>query len=291
MILFVSGRCDIVAFYSEWFKERYEEGYVDVRNPFNPKAVSRIFFEHADMIVFCTKNPSPILDFLPQIRQPILFHVTLTPYHDEIEPFVKDKHEIIKDIQRLSKILSKEQIYVRYDPIFISEKYTFDYRIRAFTRLCEQLDGFVSHIIVSFMDEYKNVQKNKDVLKHQQMNHEEMKTLLVCLAHIAHLHHMTLQTCAENIEIETEGFIKESCVSKRLAFEITNKKYKKWQARQCGCVEMADIGVYNSCGHYCKYCYANYDESQIEKNRKKHDVHSSLLIGTLHEDDQIKERK
>ena len=34
MILNVSGRTDIVAFYSKWFMNRYKEGYVDVRNPF-----------------------------------------------------------------------------------------------------------------------------------------------------------------------------------------------------------------------------------------------------------------
>ena len=39
MILNVSGRTDIPAFYSEWFINRYREGYVDVRNPFNKKLV------------------------------------------------------------------------------------------------------------------------------------------------------------------------------------------------------------------------------------------------------------
>ena len=57
MILNVSGRCDIVAFYMEWFMNRYKEGYVDVRNPFNPNLVSRINFSDVDLILFCTKNP------------------------------------------------------------------------------------------------------------------------------------------------------------------------------------------------------------------------------------------
>lgn len=52
MILNVSGRTDIVAFYIE---NRYREVFVDVRNPFNPKLVSRIYFEDVDMILFCTK--------------------------------------------------------------------------------------------------------------------------------------------------------------------------------------------------------------------------------------------
>ena len=79
MILNVSGRTDIVAFYMEWFMNRYHNGYVDVRNPFYPKQVSRIFFENVDAILFCTKNPIPILKYIPEIQKPILFHVTLTP--------------------------------------------------------------------------------------------------------------------------------------------------------------------------------------------------------------------
>ena len=45
MILNVSGRTDIVAFYSKWFMNRYNEGYVDVRNPFYPKLVNTMEVE------------------------------------------------------------------------------------------------------------------------------------------------------------------------------------------------------------------------------------------------------
>ena len=91
MILNVSGRTDIVAFYSKWFMNRYNEGFVDVRNPFNPKLVSRINFTDVDLILFCTKNPIPILKELKNIKHPILFHVTLTPYGRDIEPNVPPK--------------------------------------------------------------------------------------------------------------------------------------------------------------------------------------------------------
>lgn len=67
MILNISGRTDIVAFYSEWLMNRFLEGYVDVRNPFYPKLVSRIYFENVDLLVFCTKNPLPILNYLDKI--------------------------------------------------------------------------------------------------------------------------------------------------------------------------------------------------------------------------------
>ena len=53
---------------------------------------------------------------------------------------------------------------------------------------------------------------------------------------------------------------------------------------------MVDIGVYNSCGHFCKYCYANYDEKKVCAHFKKHNKNSSLLIGDLEEEDIIKVR-
>ena len=88
MILNVSGRTDIVAFYTPWFMNRYKEGYLDVRNPFNPKLVSRINFSNVDLILFCTKNPLPIIDRIKEIDKPIIFHVTLTPIYQTISLFL-----------------------------------------------------------------------------------------------------------------------------------------------------------------------------------------------------------
>lgn len=59
MILSVSRRTDIPAFYSEWFFNRLREGYIDVRNPMNIHQVSRVKItpDVIDCIVFWTKNP------------------------------------------------------------------------------------------------------------------------------------------------------------------------------------------------------------------------------------------
>ena len=118
MIFNVSSRTDVVAFYSDWFINRYKEGFVDVRNPFNSKVVSRINFSDVDLILFCTKNPIPILKFLKDIDKPIIFHVTLTPYKSDIEPNVPSKREIIKSIKELSSIVGVDNLFIRYDPIF-----------------------------------------------------------------------------------------------------------------------------------------------------------------------------
>ena len=289
MILNVSGRTDIVAFYSEWFMNRYREGFVDVRNPFYYHMVSRIYFKDVDLILFCTKNPLPILDQLKEINKKILFHVTLTPYKEDIEPKVLKKN-IIEGIKRVSKIIGKDYVYVRYDPIFLNDKYTVDYHIKAFDSMCSMLDGYVHHIIVSFLDEYKNVNKNKTILKNRMIKEKEYRKIGFYFSSIAKRHRMCVQTCCEERNLVEYGFIKDDCISRDLAYKLTKKKYKKWKVRDCQCVEMVDIGVYNSCGHFCKYCYANYDEKKVCAHFKKHNKNSSLLIGDLEEEDIIKVR-
>ena len=99
MILNVSGRTDIVAYYTPWFLNRIKAGFFDVRNPFFPKQVSRIFYRDVDAIVFCTKNPIPIIPHLSEIQKPCVFHITITPYKKEIEPHVPPKGKVIEAIK------------------------------------------------------------------------------------------------------------------------------------------------------------------------------------------------
>lgn len=294
MVLNVSGRTDIVAFYSDWFIERYKEGYIDVRNPFYPKLISRIYFKNVDLILFCTKNPIPILDKLKYIDKPILFHVTLTPYKKDIEPNVLPKGIIIEAIKKLSKVIGIDNLTIRYDPIFISDKYNLDYHIKAFDKLCSLLNGYVNKIIVSFIDDYKNVRKNEKILNFREFTEKDYEIIGKNFSRIAKENSMTVQTCFENRNLVEYGFIKGECLSHELAYKLTGKKYKTWKARKgtnCNCVEMVDIGVYNSCKHFCKYCYANYDEKQVNNNFNSHFKDSSLLVGRIEKDDLIKERK
>lgn len=293
MILFVSGRTDIIAFYSKWFLNRLKAGFFDVRNPFNPKLVNRINLENVDAFLFCTKNTLPILLYLKNIDKPILFHITLTPYKDDIEPNVPSKKEIIEAIKKISQQIGVDNAIVRYDPIFLSSKYNLEYHIKAFEKLCFLLNGYVKEIIVSFLDDYKNVRKNNKILNYRELNENDYQTIGLNFSRIAKKYNMIVQTCFEERNLSEYGFKIGDCLSKELAFKLTGKKYPKWKARKegkCNCVAMVDIGEYNTCSHFCKYCYANYDERKVKENRLRHDPNSSLLIGTLKDDDIIKER-
>jgi hypothetical protein len=73
MILNTGGRTDTVQYYSEWLLNRFREGYVLSRNPLFPNIVNRIELnsETLDVVVFCSKDYSPILSrrLLPLLIQ------------------------------------------------------------------------------------------------------------------------------------------------------------------------------------------------------------------------------
>lgn len=294
MILFASGRTDIPAFYSNWFINRVKAGFVDVRNPFNQKLVSRIYFSDVDLIMFCSKNPLPMINKLKMLKVPVLFHVTITSYGKDVEPNIPDKRLIIEGVKKLSLVLGIDNVVVRYDPIFLSDKYNVDYHIKAFDKLCKNLNGYVNKIIVSFMDEYKNVRSNKNILKYRAITKEDHKKIGEAFSKSAMDNGMSVQTCFEDEDLTQYGFVNGECLSHELAYILTGKKFKSSNVRKekkCECVQMVDIGDYNSCMHMCKYCYANYDEKAVSNNFERHDDNSSLLIGSIQRDDVIKVRK
>ncbi|MFQ7551470.1 MAG: DUF1848 family protein [Blautia marasmi] len=122
MILSVSRRTDVPAYYSDWFFERIEAGYACVRNPVSRHQVSRISLapEVVDCIVFWTKNPAPMLERLSLLKGYMYyFQFTLTGYGRDVEPGLPDKKRVlIPAFRSLAGSLGAERVIWRYDPIF-----------------------------------------------------------------------------------------------------------------------------------------------------------------------------
>ena len=57
----------------------------------------------------------------------------------------------------------------------------------------------------------------------------------------------------------------------------------------CACLLGTDIGAYDTCGHLCRYCYANANAALVRENMKKHDLKSPFLIGNSQPGDVIHE--
>lgn len=68
LIVSASRATDIPAFYSNWFFNRLSKGYVRWRNPYNGRD-SYVSYTNTKFIVLWSKNPEPILPFLPMLRQ------------------------------------------------------------------------------------------------------------------------------------------------------------------------------------------------------------------------------
>ena len=57
------------------------------------------------------------------------------------------------------------------------------------------------------------------------------------------------------------------------------KMKDKVQRNVCGCMVSKDIGMYNTCSHFCVYCYANTSKILVQKNRSKHSDESESILG------------
>ncbi len=296
MIINASGRCDICAYYSSWFMNRIRAGFVDVRNPFNPHQVSRILLDsqHVDFIVFCTKNPIPMLQYIDQISFPMLFHITLTGYHKDIEPQVPDKKAIIQAIKVLSSKIGKDRIVLRYDPIIINERYTIAYHQKAMESLLKTLHQDIAKCVISFVDMYKNTKENFQCMNIKECTQKDMDAIGEVFGKLAKQYQIEIQTCAESIDLSKYGIKQGKCfdeeeLSSMVGYAI--QVSKKGVRSSCACIETVDIGAYNCCFHGCLYCYANYDKQQLVSNLHQHDQASSLLLGNLSKKDQIHIRK
>ena len=121
MILNTGNRTDIPAFFSDWFFNRIQEGFVCVRNPYFPHQVTKYILDPQviDIICFCTKNPKPMLSRLDLIKDYKQFwFVTITPYNQTIEHLLFLKIHF-RDMYRF-------QCYIFFQFLQIFDKDRFD---------------------------------------------------------------------------------------------------------------------------------------------------------------------
>ena len=120
---------------------------------------------------------------------------------------------------------------------------------------------------------------------------------------------LTMATCAESLDLEKYGIEHNRCVDgelmervfgddKELVYYLrtgklpepnlfgeitdipeTSKNLKdKGQRKLCGCMISKDIGMYNTCRHFCVYCYANTSKNVVIENAHKHSDDSESII-------------
>lgn len=144
------------------------KGFVLLKNPYNPLQVGRVTLtpDRVDGFVFWTKNVAPMLPRIHELNVfRYYFQFTITPYGKDVEKNIPDKWEVI--IPAFKK-LGKGKAIWRYDPIFLNDRYTWDYHIRAFSKIAESLEGYTAKAVTSFVDAYRTVDLKP--LKIQQLS-------------------------------------------------------------------------------------------------------------------------
>ena len=294
MILSVSRRTDIPAFYSDWFFNRVKEGFLLVRNPMNIHQLSKVNIlpDVVDCMVFWTKNPKPMLERLNELNSyNYYFQFTLNSYDKNIEINVPEKKDIIKTFQKLSNMIGRNRVVWRYDPIFLTNEFNIDYHIKWFDYLAEKLSGYTNKCVISFIDLYKKTQKNLSGINLIEMNEDLIAAISYEISNIASKYSMPVETCSEKIDLSKYNIKHGKCIDEQLIARITGKRIESAkdpnQRLICGCIKSIDIGAYNTCKHNCLYCYANFNKEMVYKNVSLHNDSSPLLCGEVNENDNI----
>lgn len=296
MIINTGQRTDIPAFYADWLANRLREGFVLVRNPYNPKSVTRYRLtpDVVDCIGFCTKNPEPMLKYM-ELLKPFhqFWYVTITPYGKEIEPHVPNKLKVLENFRRVAEIVGADCMGWRYDPVFISDAYPVERHIRAFEYMAKALSGSTNTAVISFIDLYEKTKRNFPEVR--PVRAEDCLTLGKAFVEIGKRYGMTIRPCAEGNALAQFGADCGGCMTIPMYEQAIGQRLKvPRQAparKECACYLGADIGAYNTCGHLCRYCYANYDTKTVRQNMLKHDPASPMLIGHLMQGDVVHEAK
>lgn len=329
VIISASRSTDIPAFYSNWFFNRLDKGYCVWYNPFNQQPM-HISFKKCRVVVFWTKNPAPIIPFLPELDKRGIhyyFQVTLNDYKQEgFEPNVPSIEKRVETFKKLSNTIGKDKVVWRFDPLIITHQIGPSELLNRIRNVGYQLKGYTDKLVFSFVDvnAYRKVQNNliketrlftKDDVDIAEANKPQIIEIVQGLQNLRDTWRrdgwpIEMATCAEDIDLESYGIEHNRCIDgelmKRLFADDEELVYYlhtlKWperdlfgqlppipaikknvkdtgQRKTCGCMVSKDIGMYNTCRHFCVYCYANTSKELVIKNAQKHNDLCESIIG------------
>ena len=294
VIVSVSRATDIPAFYADWFFNRIDKDYASWRNPFNGKD-SYVSFAKMRFGVFWSKNPKPLIPYLPILQEKgIGFYLqfTLNDYDaEQLEPGVPRLAERIDTFKRIIDEYGVGSVVWRFDPLILTEKISPELLLHRISAIAEQLNGYLEKLVFSFADiaGYRSVARN---LRAAGINYREWdtETMSAFARQLAELRlPFCLATCAEAIDLEEFGIEHNRCIDAELMARhspddaelqsfLQRAKPDSGQRKLCGCILSKDIGAYNTCPHLCRYCYANYSPQTVMNNFRTHTNSSESII-------------
>ena len=240
VIISASRSTDIPAFYAKWFFNRLAKGYCTWYNPFNINQKMYISFERCRVIVFWTKNPAPIIPYLPELEKRGIhyyFQVTLNDYVKEgFEPNVPSVDERVETFKILSNLIGKEKVIWRFDPLIITQNIGPRELLTRIWNVGNKLKEYTDKLVFSFVDvkAYRKVQNNlvketmlftKEDVENAEANHAQRLEIVEGLKKIREAWHkdgwdIEMATCAEDIDLEAYGIEHNRCIDGELMKRI-----------------------------------------------------------------------
>jgi hypothetical protein len=292
MIISASRRTDIPAFYTPWFMERLREGYCLVPNPFNPNQVSRVSLlaEEVKLIVFWTRNPLPLMPYLPEMDRRGYQYYFLYTVMDN--PRTIDRHsptlnQSLETFQTLADRIGRQKVIWRYDPILFTSHSTIPFHLEKVAHISEVLKGYTDRCVISFAQIYNKVRNRLKILEEHGMElhlppDSEVTEFLSKIFNLTASNQMEVYSCAQEKHWEGYGIRPGKCIDGALIkqvfqIEVGHKKDPS-QRKACGCIISKDIGMYDTCLYECLYCYATTHFETARRNHSRLDPSSPSLI-------------
>jgi DNA repair photolyase len=237
LIISASRSTDIPAFYSEWFFRRLEKGYLKWINPFNGKP-QFISFQNCRAIVFWTKNPAPILPYIPLLKKRNIhyyFLFSLNNYEPEkLEPNVPPLEKRINTFRNLAQNIGKEKVIWRYDPLLLTRELNIDQLLERIKEIGDIIHPYTEKLIFSFIEiaRYKKVQSkllneshclNKNNLFDAEFSREQKIEFAEKLVRLNRRWNLQLSNCAGKINLESYGISRGKCIDDRLMKRLFNE--------------------------------------------------------------------
>jgi hypothetical protein len=315
VVVSASRSTDIPAFYADWMLSRLQLGYCTWINPFN-RAEFNVSFKNTRLIVFWSKNPMPMLERLAEIEalgfRQYYFQFTLNDYVAEgLEPNVPKVETRIDTFRRLADRIGKERVIWRFDPLLLTDKISIDVLLERIGTIGRQLKGYTNKLVFSFIDivPYRKVQRNLAGLGCREFTIEMKLKFAEGLVRLNEELGLDLATCAEDVDLSDYGITHNKCIDDELMLRefnadtklmdfigaerdifgrwtIRKSKKDKGQRKNCGCVSSKDIGMYNTCPHLCRYCYANTTDSAVLANCAQYRIATQKFWSSIQGDEQ-----
>lgn len=233
VIISASRSTDIPAFYCDWFFDRLNKGYSAWINPFN-NTKHFISYENVEFIIFWTKNPKPLLEYLHILEDKgINFYIqfTLNDYEKEkLEKGLPSLENRINTFIELSEKIGKDKLIWRFDPLILTDKITVNDLLYKIKRIGDKIHNHTNKLVFSFADiaPYYKVKNNliKNNINYIEWNEDNMLYLAKELSELNKKWNLSLCTCAEKINLSEMNINKNKCIDDELIIKLSNENSK-----------------------------------------------------------------